>query len=123
MLLISQEIRIYTVALTNSLFQGGDYMERYQDSNLYIAIAGDKTALNKDARKKIAATFDNVFTSSAKKISDVTEDEVTELVYEIQLPLNKEDVIYRDFYSNLEVLLEELSGYCPHFTRFAKGDK
>ena len=87
------------------------------NSNLHIAIQGDISIFTHKNEAHIERTFKEIFETS-KKISDVSADDYREIVYSINTPLLKDDKYLDEFYSDLEILLDELKDYNPHFTQF-----
>ena len=94
-----------------------------RESSLYIALAGTISSLDNKAKAEVENVFKDVFNEAAVKLSDIQESGEVELVYEIQTPVIKDDTLVKEFYENLEVLLEELKEHNPHFTQFKREDK
>lgn len=94
-----------------------------RDSNLYIAIEAKTEELTISRKEEVHKVFEEIFESSFEVVSDVTESDTVEVVYSIRTPIVKDDVLAKEFYENLEILLEELEEYYPHFTQFNRGGK
>lgn len=94
-----------------------------RDSNLYIAIEAKTEELTISRKEEVHKVFEEIFESSFEVVSDVTESDTVEVVYSIRTPIVKDDVLVKEFYENLEILLEELEEYYPHFTQFNRGGK
>lgn len=92
-------------------------MEAIINSNLYIAIQGSIEMFTKENEAHIYKTFKEIFETS-KKVSDVSADDYREIIHSIITPLFKNDKFFEELYSDLEILLEELKEYNPHFTQF-----
>lgn len=97
-------------------------IKNMRESSLHVAVAGNLTNLDKKRRDKVESVFKDIFASSASKISEAEEENEVELVYEIKTPIIKDENLLQEFYENLEVLLEELREFTPHFTQFKRGD-
>lgn len=97
-------------------------MKMMRESSLYVAVAGNVTTLGDREKLDVHKVFVDIFEDTASKVSDVKQDDEVEVVYEIKTPVVTDDVMVREFYESLEVLLEELSEYDPHFTQFKRGD-
>lgn len=95
-----------------------------RDSSLYIAISGSVNMLDKPTKERIELVFSDIFNNSAKKVSEVEVDVDgdSEMIYEIPTPIIKDDILVKEFFEDLEVLLEELKDFKPHFTQFKRGD-
>lgn len=89
-------------------------------SSLYIAITGDSEDLTSSEKSRIKTLFSGLFEKSARKVSDVAESKFAEIVYEVDKPLLRDKESLEEFFSSLEVALEELKEYNPHFTHFKK---
>lgn len=94
-----------------------------RNSDLHIAVAGSETILDSNARKKISSAFSDVFEGSAKKVSDVIEANFVELVYEVKAPVVNDSELIQEFFESLEIVLDELAEFNPHFTQLKHGDK
>lgn len=92
-------------------------MESIINSNLHIAIQGSIEMFTKENEAHIDRTFKEIFETS-KKVSDVSADDYREIIHSISTPLFKNDKFFEELYSDLEILLEELKEYNPHFTQF-----
>lgn len=92
-------------------------MESMINANLHIAIQGNVNIFTKENEKHINKTFKEIFETS-KKVSDVSADDYREIIYSINTPLFKNDKFFEELYSDLEILLDELKEYSPHFTQF-----
>lgn len=80
---------------------------------LNIAI-NDEISL--ESGEKIDLVFKELFGEAAHKILGQEEDKV-EVIYRINKPIGNNDEILKDFYQDLEILLEELREYRPYFTQ------
>lgn len=88
------------------------------DSSLHVVITGPTSEIDDNVKDKINGTFNSLFNDLAKKVLEMNESEDVELIYEVQTPVFKDGYIAREFYENLEVLLDELKDFNPHFTQF-----
>ncbi len=93
-----------------------------RESSLHVALVGSKSELDDKAKNKIEYTFNSLFESSAKKVSETTASTMNEIIYEVKTPIVKDDYMTKEFYENLEVLLYELIDFNPHFTQFRRVD-
>lgn len=89
-----------------------------QNSKLHIVITGAANEIDDKVKSKVNHIFNSLFNESAKKVSEVSESRDVELIYEVQTPVFKDEYIMKEFYENLEVLLDELKDFHPHFTQF-----
>lgn len=89
-------------------------------SSLYIVITGSLTEIDIYSYERISNTFEDLFGDSTERVSSVKTSENTELIYEIRPPIFVDDETFREFYSDLEVLLDELKEFDPHFTQFRR---
>lgn len=89
-------------------------------SILHIVITGLTTEIDIKSNKRISDTFESLFGDSANKVSHIKTSENIEIIYEIRPPLFDDDESFREFYSDLEVLFEELKEFAPHFTQFRR---
>lgn len=94
---------------------------RIINSKLYISFRGDSSLFDDITKKEIEKTFKCLFKETSSKLSDLKSDEITEIIYEIKTPIIKEETLMREFFEKLEVLLESLSDYNPHFTQLKGG--
>ena len=94
-----------------------------RNSDLHIAVAESEAVLDSKARQKIDSAFSDVFEGSAKKVSDVTEAHFVELVYEVKAPVVNDNELVQEFFESLEIVLDELAEFTPHFTQLKLGDK
>lgn len=92
-----------------------------QDSKIYIAIQGESSIFNEKAVTHIKNAFLEIFENS-EKVSDVDVDEYREMVYSINTPVLQDNSLFKDFYSDLEIILYELKEYNPHFTQYRRVD-
>ncbi len=92
-----------------------------RESSLYIALAGPQTVLDKHGLSKVDKVFKEIFGDSSKKASVAQEEEEIEVVYEIQKPIVQDEILMKEFFENLEIILEELQEFTPHFTQLKRG--
>ena len=97
-------------------------MEMRPESNMYIAISGNDTDLDEKNIKHVDKVFNEILEGQCNVVSDIQHKDVIEIVYEIKIPMISDNGIIREFYESLEILLDELSEFEPHFTQFEKGD-
>lgn len=93
-----------------------------RDSSVYISISSNTATIDESVKDYIDSIFKELFNSSAHKISDISAGSDTEIVYEIMSPIIDNDSIVKEFFENMEILLEELKDYNPHFTQHKRGD-
>ena len=91
------------------------------NSNVYISLVGESSIFDVRAMKEIDKTFNGLFENTNEKISELKADDVTEIIYEIKSPIMREEGLMIEFYERLEVLLESLKDYNPHFTQIKGG--
>lgn len=91
-------------------------------SNLYIYVGGDSSFIDNNTKKEIEDAFEEIFETSFVKVSDIRMSGKVEMVYEIKAPIIKNEGLTREFYRKLEMLLEKLSDFNPHFTQYERGD-
>lgn len=91
-------------------------------SNLYIYVGGDSGFIDNNTKKEIEDAFEEIFETSFVKVSDIRMSGKVEMVYEIKAPIIKNEGLNREFYRKLEMLLEKLSDFNPHFTQYERGD-
>lgn len=91
------------------------------NSNVYISLVGESSIFDVRAMKEIDKTFKGLFEDINEKISDLRTEDITEIIYEIKSPIMREDGLMIEFYERLEVLLESLKDYNPHFTQIKGG--
>lgn len=94
---------------------------RIINSNIYISFRGESSLFDDKTKDQINKTFNGLFEETSNKISDLKVNETTEIIYEIKTPIMKEENIMREFFEKLEILLESLNDYNPHFTQFKGG--
>lgn len=90
------------------------------NANVYISLVGESSIFDVKAIETIDKTFNGLFENTNEKISELKADDVTEIIYEVKYPVMREEGLMREFYEGLEVLLESLEDYNPHFIQ-AKG--
>lgn len=95
-------------------------MNRDRNHSLHIVITNSLSELDKKSESKIDDVFDDLFNSSYKLVSRTQESAIVELIYEVQTPIFNDEVIAKDFYEDLRILLEVLQDYNPHFTQFRR---
>lgn len=93
-----------------------------EDTSLYIAINGRESELDNSAKDKINSIFLKTFDDLAENISNVKGDYDIELVYEIKIPIMKNEVIMEEYFENLKSIFNELIDYNPYFTQLEKRD-
>lgn len=93
-----------------------------RNSSLYIFISGKESELGDKAKEKMEHTFKSLFSELATKVSDERDkvEQVIEIVYEIKTPIIQDESLVKEFFENLEILLDELSEFNPHFTQFRR---
>lgn len=91
-------------------------------SSLYIAIVGTADELNDKTKEKINLAFEDIFDGKVKKISDVKEDLDNEVIYEVFTPVVNDEALTKEFFEGLEILLEELREFDPHFTQIRRNE-
>ena len=91
------------------------------NSNVYISLVGESSIFDVKAIEAIDKTFNGLFENTNEKISELKADDVTEIIYEVKYPVMREEGLMREFYEGLEVLLESLEDYNPHFTQVKGG--
>lgn len=94
---------------------------RIINSNVYVSLRGESSLFDEKTERQIGEIFNGLFEESSSKVSDLKVDDTTEIIYEIKTPIMKEENIMREFFEKLEILLESLSDYNPHFTQFKGG--
>ena len=106
------------------LTTGGNYnmINNTFPSDLQVALFGRRSELDENSRKKIEDTFYSLFEDQATLVSDTHDyaEQVDELIYNIRTPIIQDDEMMRDFFSNLEILFEELTENRPYFTNYSK---
>lgn len=90
-------------------------------SNFYISIQGSVDIFDQVSINHITKTFEEIF-PKYEIVSDVSTEDYKEVIYSINTPLLKDGEALKEFYCDLEILLEELKEYNPHFTQFG-GEK
>lgn len=96
-----------------------------EKSSLHLAIISSTYDFNKEKEKRAQYVIDSLFPESNSIVSKVEGDgsySNIEIIYEIQKPVFSDENTSREFYENLEVLLEELKEYYPHFTQYRRVD-
>lgn len=93
-----------------------------RNSSLHIALSGKASDLDDKIKKKIDYTFNSLFEDSSEIVSSVEVTTEGELIYEIKTPVVNDKDITREFFENIEVLLDELTEFNPHFTQFKRVD-
>ena len=91
------------------------------NANVYISLVGESSIFDVRAIEEIDKTFNGLFENTNEKISELKADDVTEIIYEVKYPVMREEGLMREFYEGLEVLLESLEDYNPHFTQVKGG--
>ena len=91
------------------------------NANVYISLVGESSIFDVRAIDEIDKTFNGLFENANEKISELKADDVTEIIYEIKSPVMREEGLMIEFYEGLEVLLEALEDYNPHFTQVKGG--
>lgn len=84
---------------------------------LHIAIQSNVEVLSSLSMLKIEHTFKDIF-PDYKKVSDVSTEEKREIVFAINTPFLNRNEDLKEFFSDLEILLDELKEYEPYFTQF-----
>lgn len=92
-----------------------------RDSSLHITLNGVARELN-ESKSNIEKIFAELFEESAVLVSDARGDLEAEIIYEIKTPVVNDDEMTKEFFSSLEVLLDELKEFNPHFTQFRRVD-
>lgn len=96
-----------------------------EKSSLHLAIISNTYEFTKDKEKRVNYVMESLFPEQNKVVSRVSgksSDSNIELIYEIQRPVFNEETATKEFYENLEILLEELREYNPHFTQYRRVD-
>lgn len=96
-------------------------MNIMRDSSLYIAVEMNAATMTKEVKSEVDNTFKNILGESVTVVSDVKDENIVELVYRIKTPIINDGVLVDEFFENLEILLEEIQEYNPHFTQFRGG--
>ena len=91
------------------------------NANVYISLVGESSIFDVKAIEEIDKTFNGLFENANEKISELKADDVTEIIYEVKSPIMREEGLMIDFYEGLEVLLESLKDYNPHFIQVKGG--
>lgn len=91
------------------------------NANVYISLVGESSIFDVRAIEEIDKTFNGLFENTNEKISELKADDVTEIIYEIKSPVMREEGLMIEFYEGLEVLLEALEDYNPHFIQVKGG--
>lgn len=93
------------------------------DSSLHLVIVSKSSEFRKEEEDRVNKAFKELFENNYEEVSRAIDDEQEiEIIYSIQMPVFEEEAANREFYENLEVLLEELRDYSPHFTQFRRVD-
>ena len=99
-----------------------DSMLINKESSIYIALSGASLAFNENERERAFKAIKSVFGTNVKKVSEVEESDIIEVVYQLQIPVLHDNSMLDEFFEDLEVILHEFEEYNAHFTQFKRGD-
>lgn len=93
-------------------------MNMEENSNLHLVLSSNSEDLCEVEERKVDYLLKDLFGQTFTKMARIDNSaEDVEIIYSIQKPVFTEHSIMKTFYFDLEILLEELREFNPHFTQ------